>query len=90
MERKWSALFLETLELGGFVPVIFFFFEIRFVWLWKQLQGTTMFNCAKAECPRFQVLPWRGHQGRVGEGGTSCSSYISFLSFLIKGDEQQP
>lgn len=25
-----------------------------------------------------------------GEGGTSCSSYIPFLSFLIKGDERQP
>lgn len=25
-----------------------------------------------------------------GGGGTSCSSYISFLSFLIKGEEWQP
>lgn len=46
-----------------------FFFEIRFVWLWKQLQGTTMFSCAKAECPRFpgaalERAPRKGGGGR--------------------------
>lgn len=60
------------------------------MWLWKQLQGTTMFNCAKAECLRFPGAALERATRKGGGGGTSCSSYISFLSFLIKGAEWQP
>lgn len=49
-----------------------------------------MFNCAKAECLRFPGAALERATRKGGGGGTSCSSYISFLSFLIKGDEWQP